>query len=131
MTRLEGAGVVCRGRKGTSAVQEAGQEVQTKLDLITQIARRKPQERINNVAYLLNEENLRECFDQLKKGKATGVDGVTQEAYESNLDANLQELVQRMRRQSYKPQPVRRTYIPKSNEEPYVGKSQVRFCEGH
>lgn len=89
--------------------------MQTKLDLITQIARRNPQEHINNVAYLLNEENLRECFDQLKKGKATGVDGVTLEAYESNLEANLQELVERMRRQAYKPQPVRRTYIPKSN----------------
>lgn len=89
--------------------------MQTKLDLITEIARKDRQGRINNVAYLLNEENLRECFGQLKRGKAVGVDGVTLEGYESNLEENLHDLVERMKRQAYKPQPVRRAYIPKAN----------------
>ena len=31
--------------------------------------------KINNVAYLLNEANLRECFELLKEGKAAGIDG--------------------------------------------------------
>jgi len=114
--------------------------VQTKLDLISQIARKDPQGRINNVAYLLNEENLRDCFGQLKKGKAAGVDGVTLEEYESNLEENLQELVGRMKRQAYKPQPVRRTYIPKANgqqrplgipaiEDKIVQKGMTRILE--
>lgn len=124
----------------TRAVQETGKDVQTKLDLISQIARRDPQGRINNIAYLLNEENLRDCFGQLKKGKAAGVDGVTLEEYESNLDENLQELVGRMKRQAYKPQPVRRTYIPKANgqqrplgipaiEDKIVQKGMTRILE--
>jgi RNA-directed DNA polymerase len=45
--------------------------------------------------------------------KATGVDRVTKEEYEENLNDNLKDLVARMKRQAYKPQPVRRVYIPK------------------
>jgi group II intron reverse transcriptase/maturase len=92
------------------------------------------------VACLLNEENLKECFGLLKKGKAAGVDGVTLEEYEVNLDENLRGLVERMKRQAYKPQPVRRTYIPKANgkmrplgipaiEDKIVQKGMTRILE--
>lgn len=114
--------------------------MQTKLDLLSDIARRRKDVRIENVACLLNEENLRECFGLLKKGKATGVDGVTLEEYEVNLDENLRGLVERMKRQAYKPQPVRRTYIPKANgkmrplgipaiEDKIVQKGMTRILE--
>ena len=114
--------------------------MQTELDLLSDIARRDGRCRINNVAYLLNEENLKECFGQLKKGKAVGVDGVTLEAYEANLGENLGGLVERMKRQAYKPQPVRRTYIPKANgkmrplgipaiEDKVVQKGMTRILE--
>ena len=89
--------------------------MQTKLNLITEIVKRDEKSRIGNLAYLLNEENLGECFKMLKKGKASGVDGVTVEAYAENLDANLKDLVTRMKNQSYKPLPARRTYIAKAN----------------
>jgi len=46
----------------------------TKLTLISEIARRDSRAKINNVAYLLGEANLRECFEMLKKGKAAGID---------------------------------------------------------
>ncbi len=46
--------------------------MQTKLNLIAEIARRDDGCKINNVAYLLNEANLKECFWMLKKGKAAG-----------------------------------------------------------
>lgn len=91
--------------------------MQTELDHISDKARRDGSCRINNVAYLLNEENLAECFGQLKKGKAAGTDGVTLEEYGRNLGENLRGLVGRMKRQAYKPQPVRRSYIPKANGE--------------
>jgi RNA-directed DNA polymerase len=114
--------------------------MQTKLDLLSDIARRRKDVRIENVACLLNEENLKECFGLLKKGKATGVDGVTLEEYEVNLDENLRGLVERMKRQAYKPQPVRRTYIPKTNgkmrplgipaiEDKIVQKGMTRILE--
>jgi RNA-directed DNA polymerase len=114
--------------------------MQTKLDLLSDIARRRKDVRIENVACHLNEENLKECFGLLKKGKATGVDGVTLEEYEVNLDENLRGLVERMKRQAYKPQPVRRTYIPKTNgkmrplgipaiEDKIVQKGMTRILE--
>jgi group II intron reverse transcriptase/maturase len=89
--------------------------MQTKLNLITEIARRDRGCKINNAAYLLNEENLKECFFMLNKDRAAGTDGVSWREYEENLNHNLKELVERMKRQAYKPQPVRRTYIPKVN----------------
>ena len=89
--------------------------MQTKLNLIAEIVRRDDRCKIDNVAYLLNEANLKECFEMLKKGKATGTDGVGIEEYEKALGSNLKDLVGRMKRQAYKPQPVRRTYIPKAN----------------
>lgn len=89
--------------------------MQTKLDLITSIARRDRSSRNNNLAYLLNSENLIECFKMLKTGKAVGVDGIDLDDYASNLQENLTNLVQRMKNQAYKPQPVRRTYIPKAD----------------
>lgn len=89
--------------------------MQTKLTLIAEIARRDSRSRIDNVAYLLNEANLKGCFWMLKEGKATGVDGISIEEYEKALDKNLKGLVARMKRQAYHPQPVRRTYIPKAN----------------
>lgn len=47
--------------------------------------------------------------------KAVGIDRVTKDDYEANLEANLLNLVERMKTFKYIPQPVRRTYIPKLN----------------
>jgi group II intron reverse transcriptase/maturase len=52
--------------------------------------------------------------------KASGVDQVTKEEYGRNLDKNLDGLLDRMKRQAYKPQPVKRVYIPK------VGSTKMR-----
>ena len=89
--------------------------MQTKLSLITEVARGDRRCTIKNLAYLLNVENLRECYGTLKRGRAPGVDGMSVEDYGQRLDENLADLVTRMKRQAYKPQPVRRTYIPKAN----------------
>ena len=89
--------------------------METKLNLISEIAKKDKECKFNNVAHLLNVPNLNECFYMLKKGKASGIDGVTFEGYEENLDSNLEELVRRMKSFSYRPQPVKRAYIPKSN----------------
>ena len=50
-----------------------------------------------------------------EKHKAVGVDKVTKEQYDENLEENLKNLVERMKRFSYRPQPVRRAMIPKAN----------------
>ncbi len=89
--------------------------METKLNLITEIARKDRGCKLNNLAHVLNVENLISCFRELKREKASGIDGVTFGEYEKNLGSNISNLVERMKKQSYKPQPVRRVYIPKAN----------------
>ena len=89
--------------------------MQTKLNFISEIAKRDSESCNNNLAYLLNVKNLEECFGLLKSGKSAGIDGVSLKDYEENLSCNLADLVTRMKNQSYRPQPVRRTYIPKAD----------------
>ena len=61
----------------------------------------------------VNEESLKEAHRKQKTGKAAGIDGETKETYGENLERNVKELIDRMKRFQYIPQPVRRTYIPK------------------
>ncbi len=86
----------------------------TKLSFISKRAREDKRMSFNNLMHLVNERNLHECFARLKKGKAPGVDSLTLEEYGENLKENEESLVYRMRRLSYRPQPVRRVYIPKA-----------------
>ena len=63
----------------------------------------------------VNEQTLIEEHRKQSRKKATGIDGVTKGEYNVNVEENLKELVERMKRFSYRPMPVRRTYIPKAN----------------
>jgi RNA-directed DNA polymerase len=58
-------------------------------------------------------DTLADCFHQLDGRKAVGIDGLTKADYAEGLDANLQDLVDRMKRMAYRPAPVRRVEIPK------------------
>jgi group II intron reverse transcriptase/maturase len=64
--------------------------------------------------HFLTVDFLWDCFLELKRDKAPGVDGVTVREYEVNLEKHLFDLVARLRSWRYRPQPVRRVYIPKS-----------------
>ena len=92
-----------------------GPSVITRLDHIHQRAETQPDAVFNNLFSLLNEELLWYAFRRLKRGKAPGVDGVTLEDYEANLRDNLRNLLQRLHRGSYRPQPSLRKNIPKGN----------------
>jgi len=89
--------------------------VETKLKLTTEIATENKMAKINNVMYLLNVANHMKCFYELKRGKASGIDGVTMEDYEKNLGENIKCLVEKLKKWQYKPRPVKRVYIPKGN----------------
>lgn len=56
-------------------------------------------------------------FTQLKGKAASGIDAVTKEHYAKGLDANLNDLVSRLHRMAYRPQPVLRVYIPKPGSQ--------------
>ena len=52
-------------------------------------------------------------YFELGRDRASGMDGVSWKEYGEHLDANLNNLVARMKAKRYKPQPARRVYIPK------------------
>ena len=63
--------------------------------------------------HLCDVDNLRASYDKLDAHKATGEDGVTKEEYGKNLEENLRDLAARLKRMGYRPEPKRRSYIPK------------------
>ena len=67
--------------------------------------------------HIWDVDNLRACYDALDGRKATGVDGVTKEEYGRNLEENLRDLSERLKRMGYRPGPKRRSYIPKLGSE--------------
>ena len=79
--------------------------------------------RVENLACLINVDNLRQIHGRMDGKKATGVDKVDKESYGKNLEANLQALVDRMKTGAYYPQPSRRVYIdkPGSNKKRPLG----------
>lgn len=62
-------------------------------------------------------DNLRMCYETLEAGKAKGVDGMDKAEYGKNLEVNLNDLSERLKRMGYRPQPKRRSYIPKPGSE--------------
>ena len=72
-------------------------------------------ERVQNLMCLVNEHSLLEAHRKQPRGKALGVDGVSKDEYDRNAERNIPDLVSRMKSFSYRPLPVRRTYIPKTN----------------
>jgi RNA-directed DNA polymerase len=101
----------------TSAVRTTDSHWQTSLRAIAKKAVQDKTHRFGGLYRLLNEENLRACFYQLRKNAAPGIDGVRFKDYEKNLDANLAGLVQRLKHKSYHAQLVRRKYIPKGQDK--------------
>lgn len=61
-----------------------------------------------------SERSLRAAFTQVKRAKGgAGVDHVTIAQYESRLEENLKSLSERLRSGTYRPQSIRRVWIPK------------------
>lgn len=71
--------------------------------------------RVQSLMKYVNSDTLKESYNKQPKGKAVGVDGITKEQYGENLEENIESLLVRMKKFSYKPYPVRRAYIPKGN----------------
>jgi RNA-directed DNA polymerase len=92
--------------------------VATDLTRIGEKARKEPRLVFSSLYHhMCDVDNLRACYDALVAKKATGVDGVTKGEYGKNLEENLRDLSERMKRMGYRPEPKRRSYIPKSGSE--------------
>lgn len=71
--------------------------------------------KLQTIMHYVNRETLITQHEKQQLGKASGIDGVTKEEYDKNLEVNIANLLTRMKNFSYKPRPVRKTYIPKAN----------------
>ena len=88
----------------------------TKLERIAWLSKQDPGKKFSCLMHLYNQESLAECFNELEKDKAVGVDGVTKMAYGTNLHSNINELITKMRAMAYRPGPVREVLIPKEGK---------------
>ena len=89
------------------------EDVFTKQERIATLAKQSPEMAVTSLAYLMDIDWLKEAYRRTRKDGAAGVDGVTAEAYEQNLEGNLQSLLDRAKSGTYKAPPVRRVHIPK------------------
>lgn len=71
--------------------------------------------KLQTIMHYVNRETLIKQHEKQQMGKASGIDGITKEEYDENLEVNIENLLGRMKGLSYRPRPVRKTYIPKSN----------------
>src|SRR6201993_5080310 len=65
--------------------------------------------------HIYNLGTLRMAYFRLKKEAAPGVDGETWRHYGEELERNLQDLSERLKRGAYRAKPVRRVYIAKTD----------------
>jgi len=65
--------------------------------------------------HVIDFEWMREAYIRTRKDGATGIDGVTAKEYEAHLEANLRDLLERIKSGRYQAPPVRRVYIPKAD----------------
>ena len=72
-------------------------------------------EKVQNLMKYVNEDTLKEMYKRQPKNKAVGIDGMTKEMYGEHLEDNIDKLIHDMKQFSYRPYPVRKTYIPKGN----------------
>ena len=83
------------------------------LERVRHVARQRKKEKFTALLHHVTIDLLRDAFLALKRRAAPGVDGVTWQDYEANLEGNLQELHARVHRGTYRAQPVRRRFIAK------------------
>src|ERR1700676_174610 len=102
------------GQQSTHRTQ-IRERVSQALDRVRQAARQRKKEKFTALLHHVNVDTLLLAFYALRRQAAPGVDGVTWQDYEADLERKLDDLHSRIHRGTYRPQPSRRTYIPKAD----------------
>jgi RNA-directed DNA polymerase len=108
------------GAKGNAEQQntlltQGRDSVAQRLGRIRQAARQSKETKFTALLHHVSIDQMREAFYALKRRAAPGVDGVTWQGYETDLEGNLADLHDRVHRGGpYHPLPSRRQYIPKA-----------------
>lgn len=91
--------------------------ISTRLERIAALARQFPDSPLTTLSHHIDIEWLREAHRRTRKDGAPGIDGQSADEYAVDLEGNLQRLLERAKSGMYRAPPVRRTYIPKGNNE--------------
>jgi group II intron reverse transcriptase/maturase len=100
------------GQQSTRRAQNR-RSVSQALERIRQVARQRKKERFTALFHHLSVDLLETAYFELKKDAAPGVDGLTWQDYEVDLEHKLEDLHSRLQRGAYRALPSRRRYIPK------------------
>ena len=88
--------------------------METKLARISQLSKENPDMVFTSLGHLLNKEMLKSCHAQMDGTKAVGIDGITKEEYGRSLEENINALIERLKKKSYKPKPARLVEMQRS-----------------
>src|SRR6201993_1022671 len=104
-----------KGNAGQQSTRRAQSRVSVSqaLERIRQVAKERKKERFTALFHHISIDLLDEAFFELKQDAAAGVDDLTWQDYQANLERNLEDLHERVQRGAYRALPSRRTYIPK------------------
>jgi group II intron reverse transcriptase/maturase len=80
---------------------------------VREAAKREKRLRFTALLHHVSVALLENSFYALKRGAAPGVDGLTWQEYETDLDKRLEDLHSRVHRGTYRALPSKRAYIPK------------------
>ena len=95
--------------------RSAGSGVSSGLDRVREVAQRDKEARFTALLHHVSLSRLRWAYWAINPKAAPGADGVTWAAYGQDLEANLQDLHQRVQQGRYRASPSRRVYIPKAD----------------
>jgi retron-type reverse transcriptase len=85
------------------------------LDRVREAARTRKKERFTALLHHISVDTPRLAFLALRRKAAPGVDGLTWRDHEAGLEPRLADPHERVHRGSHRPQPSRRTHIPKAD----------------
>ena len=102
------------GQQSTRRAQDRG-SVSQALDRVRQAARQRKKEQFTSLLHHVDPAMLRTAFYAMKRDAAPGVDGMTWETYERDLDRQIEALHERVKSGAYRALPSRRSYIPKED----------------
>jgi group II intron reverse transcriptase/maturase len=87
--------------------------ISTRQQKIATLARHEPKLVLTTLAHHIDAIWLREAYRRTRKDGAAGVDGVTAAQYETDLEGNLERLLEQFKTGRYRAPAVRRVHIPK------------------
>ena len=110
-----------RGQPEGTLRKEAGVRTQSRVAFPPNLARvnaaagKAAQTRFTALLHHVDAGALERAFQRQKRQASAGIDGMTVAMYEQDLPARLRDLCARIHTGRYRPQPVRRVYIPKAD----------------